>query len=271
MIKRYIIEFIIFFKHIISNKEILISLTKNDFKQRYLGSYLGLLWAFIQPTITILIFWFVFQVGFKSQPVDDFPFILWLMAGMIPWFFFADTVQNATHSVIGNSFLVKKVVFRISILPVMKILSSLVVHMFFIFFIYLMFIFYGYIPELYWLQVFYYLFAMIVLILGISWITSALIVFLRDVGEFIGMILQFGFWMTPIFWHLKLVPEEYQIYLKLNPVFYITQGYRDSLIHHVWFWEHPTLTLYFWGIAFFMLVIGALTFRRLRPHFADVL
>ncbi len=271
MIKQYAIGFQDFFKHLIANRKILLSLTKNDFKQRYLGSYLGLLWAFIQPTITILIFWFVFQVGFKSQPVENFPFILWLMAGMIPWFFFADALQNATNSVLSNSFLVKKVVFRVSILPVMKILSSLIVHIFFICFTYVMFILYGYTPELYWLQLFYYLFAMIALILGVSWITSALIVFLRDVGELISMVLQFGFWMTPIFWNLNMVPEKYQVFLKLNPLFYIIEGYRDSMIHHIWFWEHPSLTIYFWGVTGTLLVIGALTFRKLRPHFSDVL
>ena len=68
-----------FLKAVITNKQLLWSLTKNDFRQKYIGNFLGFFWAFIQPTATILIFWFVFQVGFKSQPVDNFPFILWLV------------------------------------------------------------------------------------------------------------------------------------------------------------------------------------------------
>ena len=100
-----------FLKAIFQNKALLWSLTKNDFKQKYLGNFLGVAWAFIQPTATIMIFWFVFQVGFKSQPVDDFPFILWLVAGMFPWFFFAEGLSTGTNSIVANSFLVKKVVF----------------------------------------------------------------------------------------------------------------------------------------------------------------
>jgi ABC-type polysaccharide/polyol phosphate export permease len=243
----------------------------NDFRQRYLGSYLGILWAFIQPTITVLIFWFVFQVGFKSQPVNDVPFILWLIAGMFPWFFFNDALSNATNAVMENSYLVKKIVFKVSFLPIIKILSALIVHLFFIFFMYGLFMVYGYGFDLYWLQVFYYLGAMIVLILGISYITSSVVIFFRDMGQLVAMLLQFGFWMTPIFWSIDMVPVKYQWLIKLNPLYYIVEGYRDSMIHHVWFWEKPMLTLYFWVVALGMLWLGFSTFRRLKPHFADVL
>lgn len=76
-----------FFKDIYLNRRLILQLSVKDLKDKYLGSYLGFLWAVIQPTISILIFWFIFQVGFKSMPVDNYPFILWLVAGIIPWFF----------------------------------------------------------------------------------------------------------------------------------------------------------------------------------------
>lgn len=260
-----------FLKAILQNRRLLLDLTKNDFKQKYLGNFLGIFWAFIQPTVTILIFWFVFQVGFKAQPVDDFPFILWLIAGMLPWFFFAEALQNGTNSIMANSFLVKKVVFRVSLLPMVPLLSALAIHLFFIFFMFGMFIYYGYMPEIYWLQIFYYMFATSVLVLGISWITSSIVVFFKDMGQFIGMILQFGFWLTPIFWSMKMVPENYQWLIKLNPVYYIIEGYRNSLIYHKWFFEDITMSIYFWSITLALFVLGGLTFRKLRPHFADVL
>ena len=105
-------EFIFAFLYdLISSRQLLWDLTKKDLKQRYLGSYLGILWAFIQPTISVLIFWFVFQVGFKAMPIDNFPFVLWLVCGMFPWFYFSDGLVGATNSIAANSFLVKKVVF----------------------------------------------------------------------------------------------------------------------------------------------------------------
>ncbi len=260
-----------FIRAILQNRRLLWSLTKNDFKQRYLGNILGISWAFIHPTATILIFWFVFQVGFKSQPVDNFPFILWLVAGMFPWFFFSEGLSNGTNSVMSNAFLVKKVVFRVSLLPIIPLLSALIIHLFFIFFMFGMFIYYGYMPQWHWVQIAYYLFAMCMLILGLSWITSSIVVFFRDVGQIIAMVIQFGFWLTPIFWSMKMVPQKYHWIIELNPMVYIIEGYRNSMIYHKWFWEDMHMTIYYWSVTAVVFVLGGLTFKKLRPHFADVL
>ncbi len=251
--------------------KILLSLIKNDFKQEYLGSLLGVAWAFIQPTFTILIFWFVFQVGFKAQPVGDFPFILWLIAGMIPWFFFAESLSKATNSIIANSYLVKKIVFDISLLPVIKIASALMIHLFFIVFMILMFLLYGYTPDLYYLQIIYYLCATIAFVYSISLITSTLVVFTKDIGQLVAMSLQFGFWLTPIFWNLQMVPEKYHFLIQLNPLVYIIEGYRDIFIDKVWFWENISMSLYFWGAVIAIHLYGKYLFKKLKPFFADVL
>ena len=244
---------------------------KHDFKQRYLGNLLGVLWAFIQPTATILVFWFVFQVGFKSQPVDNFPFILWLVAGMFPWFYFSEGLSTGTNSIMENSFLVKKVVFRVSLLPIIKLLSALVIHLFFIFFMFGMFIYYGYTPNIYWIQIIYYLFSVSVLLLGLSWITSSVVVFFKDIGQLVTVMIQFGFWLTPIFWSMNTVPEKYHWIIELNPLVYIIEGYRNSMIYHHWFWEDMPRTIYFWSITLVIFMLGGMTFKKLRPHFADVL
>jgi ABC-type polysaccharide/polyol phosphate export permease len=266
-----IIHFYSFLKDLFKSRHLLLELTKRDFKSRYLGSYLGLLWAFVQPSITILILWFVFQVGFKAQPVDDFPFILWIMSGMIPWFFFADGLAGATTSIMENSFLVKKVVFRVSILPIVKILSALVIHIFFIGVLFTVYFIYGYKISIYHVQILYYLLAIIVLNLGLSWATSSIIIFMKDMGQIVTVFLQFGFWLTPIFWSLKMVPSKYQTVIKLNPVYYVIEGYREALIYNKWFWENMTMTVYFWIIALSVFICGALLFWKLKPHFADVL
>ena len=260
-----------FLRAIIANRRLLLSLTKNDFRQRYIGNFLGIAWAFIQPTATVLIFWFVFQVGFKSQPVGDFPFILWLVAGIFPWFFFADGLSSGTNSILSNAFLVKKVVFRVNLLPIIPLLSALVVHLFFIFFMFGMYLYYGYSPTLYWLQIFYYLFALFVLLLGLSWFTASVVVFFRDMAQIVAMLIQFGFWLTPIFWSIDMIPQSYHWIIRLNPMVYIVEGYRDAMIHHVWFWEKPTIGVYYWIVTAVVFILGAKTFRKLRPHFADVL
>lgn len=264
-------QFYYFFSDLLKGRKVILELTKKDFQAKYIASYLGIVWAFIQPAIYIALFWFVFQVGFKSAPVDKFPFILWLMAGMLPWMFFSESLSSATHSITDLSFLVKKVVFRVGVLPIVKILSVLFVHVFFILVLFIMFFSYGYLPSIYNIQILYYLFAGIVLTLGLSWITSSMMVFIKDVGQIVLTVLQFAFWLTPIFWSTKIMPEKYHFYLKLNPVYYLVEGYREAFIYKTWFWQNWQLTVYFWVVTIFIFVLGALLFRRLKPHFADVL
>lgn len=261
-----------FIKELFARRSLVYELTRRDFKTKYLGSYLGIIWAFVHPTIYIVILWFVFQFGFKSKPVEDVPFILWLLAGVIPWFFFSECLGNATNAIVESSFLVNKMVFNIGLLPVVKILSSLFIHIFFIAFIFIMFLAYGYKPNIYNVQVFYYLFAACVLLLGLSWVTSSMIVFLRDVGPLVTMMLQFLFWITPIFWSANILPSQMQVLLKLNPVYYLTEGYRNAFIYKVWFWKVNSLwTVYFWCLTITIFFIGVLVFRKSRPHFADIL
>jgi lipopolysaccharide transport system permease protein/teichoic acid transport system permease protein len=162
--------------------------------------------------------------------------------------------------------------FSVAMLPIVKILSALVLHFFFILVIFILFLVYGSPLTLHCIQVVYYLFCSIVLLLGLSWMTSSVIIFFRDMGQIVNMVLQFLFWMTPIFWSAKMLPIKYLNMVKLNPVYYIVEGYRESFIYHVWFWQgHYELTAYFWGVTSLILVFGAVVFRRLRPHFADVL
>lgn len=260
-----------FIRELFSRRNVIYELTKRDFKTGYLGSYLGIVWAFILPIATTLIFWFVFQVGFNSQPVAGHPYILWLVCGLAPWFFMSDCVHNAANSIVQNAFVVKKVAFSIGILPIIKILSALIIHIIFIVLIFALFMVYGKGFDAYVLQVPYYLFCAFVFLVGLSWITSSVMIFFRDLGPIINIALQMGFYLTPIFWNLKILPEKYHIIMKFNPIFYIVQGYRESFILKLWFWEHWGMTLYFWAVTFMLLIAGAIIFRRLRPHFADVL
>lgn len=253
------------------NKNLLWELTKKDMKEKYIESYLGILWAFIQPTITVLIFWFVFEIGFKSMPMGNVPFILWFICAIFPWNFFNDSLNNATSSIIANSYLVKKIVFRVSLLPLIQILSAGIIHVFFIAVTFIMFSLYGFYPNVYMLQVVYFLFASICLAFGCSLITSTLVIFLKDIQHLVMMILQFGFWMTPIFWNLTLIPEKYRLIFTLNPMYYITEGYRNSFIYHKWFWEMGYLNIYFWVFTIALILAGLHLFKKLRPHFADII
>lgn len=260
-----------FFQNLYDNRKLIKNLAKNDFKTKYAGSYLGIIWAFIQPIVTILVYWFVFTVGLKAGTVSDFPFALWLMAGIIPWFFFQEALNGGTSALVEYSYLVKKVVFKIDILPIVKILSALFVHVFFIFFVMLVYALNGYMPTVYTLQVFYYSFCLICLVVGMVYFTSAIMVFFRDLNQLINVVLQVGIWMTPIMWNIDILPAKYHWIFNLNPLYYIVTGYRDAFIYHGCFWQHTGTTLYFWGLTVFMYIVGTKVFKNLQVHFADVL
>lgn len=256
---------------LIHDRRLIFNLAKNDFKTKYAGSYLGIIWAFIQPIITVLIYWFVFQVGFKSAPIKDFPFVLWLIAGIVPWFFFNESLLNSTNSLLEYSYLVKKVVFKVSILPLVKIISALFVHLFFILLAIFIYALNGYMPTMFLIQVIYYSFCTFMLSLSLSYATSAIVLFFKDLGQIVNILLQIGMWLTPIMWSFTMIPEKYQWILKLNPMYYASEGYRDAFINHVWFFEKFNQTIYFWIVTMFLFLAGALIFKRLKPHFADVL
>lgn len=259
-------------RELYQNRELIWSLAKNDFKTKYAGSYLGIIWAFIQPIVTILIYWFVFGFGLKAgSPIEGVPFIFWFMAGLIPWFFFQDSLMNSTNCMVEYSYLVKKVVFKISILPIIKILSSLFVHIVFLIVLLIIGVVYHFYPTVMTIQLVYYSFCTFFLVLGISYATSAIVLFFKDLMQLIVIFLQIGMWMTPIMWSYTLIPEKYQWIAKLNPFYYIAEGYRDTLINHVWFWQRYFQTIYFWIIALAFFAGGAIIFKKLKPHFSDVL
>lgn len=260
------------------NRKLIANLSKNDFKTKYAGSYLGTIWAFVQPAVTILVYWFVFEKGLKATGVStnkgiDVPYILWLLAGLIPWFFFQDALMNGTNAFVEYSYLVKKVVFKISILPIIKIISVMFVHAFFLVLMVLIYMGYGFMPDGYSLQIIYYSMAAFMLSMSLVYITSAVVVFFRDLTQIINIVLQVGMWMTPIMWKLDSMdlPAFLVVIFKLNPMYYIVAGYRDAMINKVAFWEHPLLTGYYWGITVILFVFGTIVFKKLKTQFADVL
>ena len=267
----YLKEIAIFFKDLYQNRGLIFSLAKNDFKTKYAGSYFGIIWAFVQPVCTILVFWFVFEIGFRSAPMQDVPFVLWLSCGLIPWFFFSEAWNGATNAFIDYSYLVKKVVFKISVLPIVRIISALFVHCFFIAFLIFLFAINKVQITAAVVQIIYYAFCLSALVVALSFITASIVVFFKDLGQIISIILQFGMWLTPIMWPIDIMPDKFLGIIKMNPMYYIVDGYRNAFIYGQPLFCDVKLILWFWVITISLFVIGIVLFRKLRPHFADVL
>jgi teichoic acid transport system permease protein len=258
------------------SRQMIWKLAKNDFKKRYAGSYFGFFWALLQPVVICVMYWIVFDKVFNTRSLllaggIEVPYVLFLTSGLVPWFYFQESLTNGTQALVEYNYLVKKVVFNISILPIIKIIAATFIHLFFVGILLIIAAGYGYYPSIYTLQVLYYTLCAFFLVLAASYLTSAVVVFFKDLGQIIAIVLQVGMWATPILWDITMIPDSLKPLFKLNPMVYVVEGFRNSVYGEVWFFEHFYSSTYFWLAVAMLFAVGTLIFRRLRPHFADVL
>lgn len=255
------------------SRHLIWKLAKNDFRKRYAGSYMGALWALAQPVVTVVMYYIVFDklMGNTGRGADGVPFVLFLTAGLVPWFYFTEALNNGTNAMREYDYLVKKVVFKISILPIIKVIAATFIHVFFVAVLLVVAAFYGYYPNIYTIQIIYYSFCMFVFVLALCYATCSVVVFFKDLTQIINIVLQIGIWATPILWNMDSVPYKWVFILKLNPLVYIVGGYRDAIYGKEWFFQDFFSTMYFWIVTVVLFGIGGAIFRRLKVHFADVL
>lgn len=252
-------------------RHVLAQMTVRDLQTQYAGSALGLLWSYVHPLVMALVLWYVFAHGFRAQPVRDIPFAVWLFCGLFPWTFYNTAVGTCCGSLSEQSFLVKRTGFCVALIPMVKIASAFCIHLGFLAILAGFALANGVTPGLHWLQLPYYTLGLCVLLVGTGWLVSSLNLFLRDVAQGVNVLLQLGFWLTPVFWMPETMPVAFTRWLWLNPMAYLVEGYRNSVLHGAWFWQDGWGALRFWCQALGMGALGLGVFRRLRPHFADVL
>lgn len=269
-------------KVIFSNLRMIWDIAKRDFKKEFAGSKLGMFWAIMSPLAMILVFSFVYTV-FRAAPVKGTPFILWLLAGYVPWIYISDCINKGAGSIRANSFLVKKVKFPIEILPTIRMVMN-----FFTFGILVLIaacIFIGYsIVDSNVLEVvkginpfllIYFTLAMVIFLSALSRLLSTWVVMSVDVMHGIGVVMQFLFWMTPVMWPYgqELSPAVAMIMnlAKINPLIYIVNGFRYSIYGLPDL--APTLgyTVYFWIFTVILFIFASKVYKKLRPEFDDVL
>lgn len=267
--KRFFIEGADFLKQIYLNKFIIWELTKRDFKSNYVNNILGLSWAILEPLAMMFVLWFIFTYV-RTGKNTSVPFALFLLSGLIAYDLFNKALNSATRGISNYGFLINKVNFRSAIIPLVKIASEIMMHLIIVAIVSTILILSGIPITLYWLQVFYYMFATVFLLVGITWFTSSIALFFPDIKYIITIVMRVLFFFTPIFWEVKNIPEHLMIYFRLNPLYYIVKGYRDSYLYQVGFWENKVDTIYYWCIAGTFFIIGVLVFKRLRPYFAEM-
>lgn len=248
------------------------SLAKNDFKSKYASSQLGVFWAFLRPIVMAGVYIFVFSVIARSAPVaEGYPYAFWLLPGLIAWFVFSDGVTSGTTTLTEYSYLVKNVRFDITILPAVKVASAFIIHTFFIGLVFFLYLVWGLPLKWQMLQLPYYYLALFCITLALARIACSLQPFFKDLTQALEILLMVLMWASPVMWDVSMAPARFQLLFKLNPLYHIINGYRDSMMGTGWFWKEPWQMVYFWVITLGLDWLGRHEFKRLSVHFADML
>ncbi|QSX09301.1 ABC transporter permease [Alkalibacter rhizosphaerae] len=243
-----------------------------ELHKRYSGAALGAFWALVRPLLFIFVYWFAVSVGIRGGgAINEHPYVLYLIGGIIPWFFVSETLVYGAKSLRANKHLITKMVYPVSTIPTFSILSQLYVHVAMTGIVVVIFALSGYPPTVHTLQLLYYTFCLFVFMTVLSWTTAALAVVSRDFEHLIKSTTQMLFWLTPIIWHIGNVKGVLKLVVMANPINYFVSGYRDSLLNQRWFFDNPLYTLYFWGVTLLLAFFGAYVFHRLKDEFADIL
>lgn len=255
-----------------SDRRRLVAMALGDLKLRYHGRLAGLLWSVLQPLAMIATFWFVFSFGFKIKSVGNTPFLLYFICGLAPWLFFTEALTQGVTAISSRSHLVKFVVFPVETLPAIPLITALVGHLAMLTLVFAILILGGHGVSWALVQLPFYTIALMIFACGLIWILSALQLFIPDVADVTNVVIGLWFWLTPIVWPVEFLPDALRPFASLNPMYFIVEGYRNSLLNGIPAWEQSGVAvLSFWAPTLLFLLAGAALFKRLKPEFSEVL
>ncbi len=248
-------------------------LAKSDLIKTYRGAALGWSWAIIKPSVTIFVYWFAFTIGLRAgKDVAGYPYFLWLVAGLMPWFYMSEMLTSGIETIRKYNYLVTKMKFPISTIPTFVSISKFSIHIILIIITILIFIFMGYIPDIYIVQLPVYMLLSFIFFTIWSLFASLLSAVSKDFSNLVKSFTTAIFWLSGILWNPTTIQNDIlRKVLMINPVTYITNGYRNCLINKVWFWEEPKTLLVFFIITFILLLLTTRTYKKLKKEIPDVL
>lgn len=252
------------FKDLYQYRELLKTSIKKEIRGKYKGSFLGVLWSFINPLLMVMIYAVVFPLILKVQQEN---YVIFLVVGLIPWNFFTTSISQGTTTILHNANIIKKVYFPREILPV-SVVTSATINFFISCIIILIFILFSNIGFSWNLL----LLPIVVIVqytftLGLVFILSAVNIYIRDAEYIVNFLTMMFFYVTPIIYSSSMIPEEYQWILQLNPMTHIIGAYRDIFYYK----QLPELGNLFTIalFSFMILILGYTIFKKLSRGFAE--
>lgn len=250
------------------------SISKYELLADARDSKLGVIWNFLNPTIQVLTYWLVFGVILPNRSAPDgVPYICWLLGGIVAWFFVSPCITNGCNAIYAKRDIITKMKFPVSILPATVILKELFNHLCLLLIIIFLIIAFGFLPNLYWLGLLYFMLCGCVFSIALSMTTSVLNMLARDTRKLILACMRLLLYLTPILWsHSNLEGRPLlAAVMKLNPIDYIIQGYRDCFFFHNGILSFGMQGAYFWIITFVLFAIGSLMMYKFKHKFMDMI
>lgn len=237
------------------------------------NNLLGVIWEFLNPFIQIMMYWFVFGLGIRGNAdIEGVPFVYWMLAGIVMWFFVNAAIFEGTRSIYTKYHLVAKMNFPLTVLPGYVVMSKFYIHLLMLTVVLGAFWLSGYTPTIYYIQLIYFMLLTYVFSYAVSLLASALAVIVRDVNMLMQAALRMLFFVSPILWLPNLLPENIQTFIRLNPFYYLANGYRASVLYNEWYivsnWQ---LTIYNLVLTLILLIVGSAIHFKMRDRFADYL
>ncbi|RNF39487.1 ABC transporter permease [Planococcus salinus] len=235
------------------------------------GNYLGMAWEIINPAIQITIYWFVFGFGIRQrEPVGSIDYFPWLFGGILVWFFINQSVMKSSKSIYTKIKMLSKMNFPMSAIPAYVIFAQFYPHLVIIGLGAILLQFFGFPVSIYYVQLPLYTAGLLVFLFSLSLITSTLTTIVRDVQMLLQSLMRMLLYLSPILWPPTLLPESWHTFLKLNPFYFIIEGYRASLLGQGWYFiEHPVHAFYFVAVTALAFLIGSYLHVKFRKQFID--
>lgn len=262
------------FKH----RKLILKMGLSDFKNKFSSTSLGMFWGFIQPIILMFMYYLVFTYLLPSQaPNNAIPFSAWFLPGMAMWMFLSDSTLSISQSIRSYSYLVKKMVFPIDMIPFISFISNFIVAIILFSIVTITSAFVGVIPN--FLTMFYAIFCAICFIIASTRLFSALSTLVPDFSRFLETLMQILFWVTPVIWQIGVtkMPPVLEMIAKFNPFTYPVMVIRDAFlgVHSTMFAYQENFnymyTIAFWVITLVFYIYGGYVFNKNKKDFADVL
>lgn len=244
-----------------------------EIKQTYAASALGIVWAFVNPLIQVGVYWVIFGLGIRGGvPVDGIPYFLWMLSGLIPWFFISASIMQGANSIYARLSTASKMNFPLSVIPTYVIAAQLYTHLLLVFLLLIILVMQQGIHGINLLGIVYMLFSTVSFLLALAFITSTLSTVLRDIYLSIQSITRMLFFLTPILWKSdEHIPQALAVLININPIYYVVDGYRKSLLFGDISFLLSWHTVYFWGLILVLFVFGAKLHVGFRRQFVDYL